>query len=156
MSRKIGLFVDISELFNNISRTYNQRRLDYEKYYEFVADLGVIQCAIAYGSQKYNEAEGFRYCLKQIGFETKYKRPKIKPQGTRRVNWNVEIVLDVISKVERFDCLVLGSSDKELTPLVNWARSKGLTVIILACDVGKSLEKAATRVIEIPQSLLGQ
>lgn len=154
MSRRIGLFVDISELYNNISRTFNQYKLDYEKYYEYVADLGTIQSAIAYGSQKYNEAEGFRYCLTQIGFETKYKRPKLKPPGTRRVNWNVEMTLDIVDRIERFDCLIIGSSDKELLPLVEWAKMKGLTVIILACDVGKSLNKTASRVIEIPHTLL--
>lgn len=154
MSRRIGLFVDISELYNNISRSYNQLKLDYEKYYEYVADLGNIQCAIAYGSQKYNEAEGFRYCLSQIGFETKYKRPKLKPPGVRRVNWNVEMSLDIVDRIERFDCLILGTSDKEMLPLVQWARGQGITVVILACDVGKSLQKTASRVIEIPYTLL--
>jgi uncharacterized LabA/DUF88 family protein len=153
--RRIGLFVDTKDLFSNIARQYAQRRLDYEKYYEFVADLGFIECAIAYGAQKYNEAEGFRNVLAGIGYQTKYRRLRIRPSdGAAIADNKVLLTVDVMEKLGSFDCLVLGSSDKGLLPLVKWCREQGTTVIILACDVGKSLQAEASKVIEIPFSLL--
>ena len=79
MSRNIGFFVDISDLYGQVQRLYKARRLDYEKYYAFVHDLGNIQCALAYGCQKHNEADGFRHALEKIGFETKYMRVRPDP-----------------------------------------------------------------------------
>lgn len=156
MSRNIGFFVDISDLYGQVQRVYKARRLDYEKYYAFVQDLGNVQCAMAYGCQKHNEADGFRHALEKIGFETKYMRvrPDPKQKGPVRANWDVTISLDVADRLEHFDTIILGSSCKTLLPLVKWCKDRGLMVIILACSVGKKMERAATKVIEIPESLL--
>ena len=156
MSRKIGFFVDISDLYTQIKRAYKSRRLNYEKYYKFVSDIGEMQCAIAYGCQKYNEADGFRYMLEKIGFETKYVRIRVDPKQIEpmRADWDVTIALDIADRIDRLDTIVLGSTCKTLLPVVEWCRGRGVMVILLACSVGKKMEKAADRVIEIPESLL--
>lgn len=156
MSRTIGFFVDISDLYGQVKRVYNSRRLDYEKYYKFVEGLGDIQCAIAYGCQKGVEADAFRFALEKIGFETKFKRVRVDPTatGVLRAEWDVQIALDVADRIERIDTLILGSSCKTLIPVVSWARGNGVKVIILASSVGRKMKRAANKVIEIPESLL--
>jgi len=156
MSRVIGFFVDISDLYAQVRRVYKQRRLDYEKYYSFVEDLGTMQCAIAYGCHRHTEADGFRHALEKIGFTTKFQRIRADPTnpGPVRADWDVALSLDVADRIGNIDMLILGSSCKTLIPLVKWCRSRGVVVIVLACSIGKKMERAADRVIEIPESLL--
>lgn len=159
MSRRVGFFVDVSDLYSGVQREHGGGRLDYKKYYEFVADLGEVVCAIAYGFQKSAEAEGFRLALEKFGYETKYRRLRvdnISGKWVRGLSWNVVITLDIINRIDRLDTIVLGSTDKELVPLIEWAREEGVQVIIFAAGVGKSISRAATRVIEVPNSLLGK
>lgn len=157
MSRTIGFFVDISDLYAQVKRVYkSRRRLDYEKYLKFVSDIGEVHCAIAYGCQKHNEADGFRHMLEKIGFETKFMRIRVDPKqiGPVRAEWDVIIALDIASRIDCLDTIVLGSSCKALIPAIKWARERGVKVIILACSVGAKMKRAADRVIEIPESLL--
>lgn len=157
MSRRIGLFVDISDLYSSVQRAHSGKRLDYKSYYDFVGSLGEIICAMAYGFQKSNEAEGFRRALSKFGYETKYRRlrmDQIARKWTRGLSWNVVLTLDVINRIERLDTIILGSTNKELIPLIEWAREEGVKVIIFAADVGSSMQFAASNVIEIPNSLL--
>jgi len=153
MSRRIGLFVDISNLYAQVWRTY-KRRLDYQKFYEYVEKLGCIQTATAYGCQKHNEAEGFRFALEQIGFSTKYKRPRMPNTGILRADWDVTLALDVVNSSNLLDCLVLGSADKSLIPLILWCKDQGIMVIVLASGIGQSIQRASSKWIEIPESLL--
>jgi uncharacterized LabA/DUF88 family protein len=153
--RQIGLFVDIAGLYSQILHHHKNRRLDYAKYYEFVSTLGDVRCAIAYGAQKNDEAEQFKHALMHIGFDTKYKRAKMDPKrGLLKANWNVTLTLDAVNWSENVDCLILGSTDKDLIPLIEWCKSKGIMVIVFAAGVNKAMAKAASRVIEIPESLL--
>ncbi len=154
MSRNIGVFVDISDLYGQIQHVYKYRKLDYAKYLAFIRDLGHVQTAIAYGCQKHNEAEGFMHCLEEIGFQTKFKRPKVSTQRVRRADWDVTIAVDVFNASENLDIIILGSTNKSLIPLIEWARACGLMVILIACNVGRHIELAASRTIEIPESLL--
>jgi uncharacterized LabA/DUF88 family protein len=123
--------------------------------FTYVEGLGSIQLAIAYGCQKHNEAEGFRFALEQIGFETKYKSPNMDGKaGILRANWDVTITLDITNSIERLDCVVLGSADKRLVPLISWCKERGVKVIVLASGIGQSVERMASMSIEIPESLL--
>ena len=152
VSRRIGFFADISNLYAHVWRNYKQR-LDYQKYYDYVEKIGVIQRAIAYGCQKHNEAEGFRFALEQIGFTTKYMRPQ-PGSGILRANWDVTIVLDIVDSLDLLDCLVIGSSDKRLIPLLEWCKNRGVMSIVFASGISQSVSRAASRSIEIPESLL--
>ena len=43
MSKRIGMFVDISNLYYCVGKKFPGRKLDYRKYKRFVEDLGEIQ-----------------------------------------------------------------------------------------------------------------
>jgi uncharacterized LabA/DUF88 family protein len=158
MSKRIGVFADVSNLYYCISLKFKGRKLDYKAYYDFVVDLGDVQQAIAYGAQVENEAASFIHCLKEIGFTPKYKKPKaFHGEGTklkRKADWDVGIVIDIVNMIDRLDLVVLGTADGDLEPLVSWVRQKGIDVIIVACGISRELKETATKFIEIPESLL--
>ena len=105
-----------------------------------------------------SQASGFIYCLKQMGFQAKYKTPKTY-QGDgerikRKADWDVGIAMDIVNMIDRFDMIILGTGDGDMLPVVQWAMQKGVDVIMFASGISKDLRDHATKCIEIPESLM--
>ena len=147
--RQIGLYVDISSLFNCV-RTKYKLRLDYAKLLEYVKGFGDIHTARAYGMQSGDEAVGFRYCLKKLGYNTLYK----SYYPNRNIGWNLDIAMDIVTNLESYDIIFLGSANKSLIPLVKYCTDKDKRVIILASNIPPTLGDIATTAVEIPESML--
>lgn len=151
--KRVGLFLDVSNLYYCLGLKY-KRKLNYAAYRTFCNDFGDIVQAIAYGAQIDNEAANFIRRLKELTFTTKYKPPKVFKSGEKKADWDVGITIDMVQSSDRLDLIVLGSADSDLAPAVEWAKNKGITVIVLACGISKELKEVATKWIEIPESLL--
>src|SRR5436190_7396890 len=100
----VALFVDIGNLYYCVNRRYPEAKLDYQKLLTRAKTYGNLIRAFAYGSQVNEEAVNFITCLKAIGYDTKYKRPKVittpeKGDVMIRANWNVGITIDVVNLV---------------------------------------------------------
>lgn len=155
--KRIGVFVDVSNLYYCIGKKYDNKKLDYRKYLDFIRDLGELTKVIAYGSQLNNEAAGFIHCLQKTGFQTKFKTVKSfsnEQELRRKADWDVGIAMDVVNMIDRFDLIILGTADGDLEPCVDWAIRRGVDVIVLACGISRDLKERATQHIEIPESLL--
>lgn len=157
--KRLGVFADISNLYYCILKKFDGRKIDYEKYMEFIKELGEIQEAIAYGAQMNEEAKGFIYALQQIGFKTKYKTPKAYNNDNEirhKADWDVGITVDMMNLVlaGRLDMIILGTADGDMVDAVDWIRSRGVGVVTLACGISRDLKDASTKWIEIPESLL--
>jgi len=153
--KRLGLFVDVSNLYYCISKKYKNKKLDYKKLVDYCKDLGEIQQSTAYGAQIKNEAAAFIHCLKGLGFNIKYKQPKIY-ENMRKADWDVGIAIDMVTTVEgnSIDMMIICTADGDMTPAVEWVISKGINVIILACGISRDLKNTATKFIEIPESFL--
>lgn len=160
---RVQVFLDISNLFYCTGKKFNGRKIDYAKYLEYVTGFGTIEKSVAYGAQLGKEAKSFINSLKMLGFETKYKEPRVfrnKAAGTtkirRKADWDVGITLDVVNSVEakRVDLVILGTADGDLAPLITWCKSRGVDVLVLACGISRELKAVATRYVEIPESFL--
>ena len=157
MSKRIGVFMDVSNLYYCIGKKYNQRKLDYGAYLDYVKELGDVQHALAYGAQMNNEAAGFIHCIRQKGYEPKYKTPKDyhnRDNFKRKCDWDVGIAIDIVRMIDRMDMIILGTADGDLRPVVEWAKEHGVDVIVLACGISRELKDVATKFIEIPESML--
>jgi len=154
--KQIGIFADISNLYYCTSKKY-KRKIDYRKFYNFIADLGDIRYAIGYGAQMEDEARAFILALRGIGFEPKYRTPKQYDndgQFRRKADWDVGIAIDIVERINDLDIIVLGSADGDMVPVVRYSKDRGKDVIILACRISRDLKRVATESIEIPESLL--
>ncbi len=159
MAKRIGIFIDVSNLYYCIAKKFNNRKLDYAKYYKYIEDLGEIKLAIAYGAQIKGQANKFLYCLQQIGYSTKWRSPKAfidNGQVRKKADCDLQIAIDIVNSIIRneIDMLVLGSADGDFEPIIQIANDKGLTTIVLACQISKDLKQIADEFIEIPESLL--
>lgn len=155
--KRIGIFVDVSNLYYCIGMKYPERKLNYAAYMAYVKELGLLHVAYAYGAQLENEASGFIHCLKASGFIPKYKTPKTyRSDGKikRKADWDVGIAMDIVQTIDRLDLIILGSADGDLCPVVDWAQRRGATVVVLACGISRELRELSDQAIEIPESLL--
>lgn len=158
MSRKIAILIDVSNLYYCIKKKFNGKKLNYQKYYDYIAGFGKVTEALAYGAQNNDEAEVFIGRLKEIGFTPVYKKPKIyyDKNGNKKskADWDVAMAVKLLKLVNQVDLVVLGTADGDLAPAVSEAMSRGLHVIVMACIISRDLRDAATKDVEIPESLL--
>jgi len=151
--KRVAVFVDVSNLYYCINKAFGSSKLDYRKYMEYCQEFGELYQCNAYGNQTKDEAIGFVHCLQQIGFNTKFFEPQEK-KPWKRANWNCGIAVDVVNLIDRVDTIILGSADGDLEPIVDWARSKGASVLIIAAGISHRLKKNCTKYIEIPKDML--
>ena len=157
---RLGVYIDLSNLYYCIGKRYEGRKLSYAKYLEFIeGHMGNIVLSHAYGAQMNNEAEAFIARLQDLGFETHYKKPKQYESAEtfkRKADWDVGMAVDIIDDVleSRIDRVILGSADGDMLPVLDWCKARDVTVIILACGISKDLKLAARTYFEIAESLL--
>lgn len=155
----VGAFVDTSDLYHRIRRKFEGGKLCYESYFEKLASYGNLTQAYAYVMQSDNEASGFITCLKMIGFDVFAKRPRVMricDRDIKRCDWGVNIAVDVSRTIDRLDQIILGVSNPDYVPLVQWIKDQGRQVVILASCIPKSLRNVADSDIEITEDFLEQ
>lgn len=149
--KRIGLFIDVNNIYYSLIRKHN-KKLDYEAYYKYVADLGEITQALIYGT--YDESvRGFLTRMRTIGFLAKYKE---SPSPRHRVHWHTGICMDVVNMIDRLDMVVIGCADPNIEPLLTWIRSRGVDAVVFASCINHILKESVTQYIEIPESMLEQ
>jgi uncharacterized LabA/DUF88 family protein len=158
MPKRIGVFVDVSNLYYCIGKKYKSRKLDYKKYLEYIRSLGDVTIANAYGAQVKNQAASFLYCLRQVGFTPKYQTPKSfsdNGQIVKKADYDVKITVDILENLSDLDIIVLGSADSDFVPLLRTLCEQHKKVIVFACKISgdiTALENVTC--IEIPESFI--
>jgi uncharacterized LabA/DUF88 family protein len=151
--KTVGVFVDIVDQFRGVNKNFKGQKIDYSKYLQraLEAGEGELYRAFAYGVQIDKEATGFILCLRSYGFEPKYKKAKIiddRP-NIQATNWNLGIAVDTARLIERLDVVVLGSSDPELIPVIEFLKERGIKVIVFSSSIPPEMREASNIFIEI-------
>ena len=153
----IGIFCDVPNIFFNCKKKFNGR-LNYQKLYDQIKEMGQITRAYAYGFQIEKEASPFIFCLRKIGFDCKWqtlvKYNKGGEERFKHVDFGVMIAMDVVRNIDRFHTLVLVSNDLNLEPLIQWATERGVKVVVVGARLPAKLKAAANQWIEIKEELI--
>lgn len=172
----IGIFVDTSDLYHKVQREFGRgSKVCYETYYSVCEDVGdIIIKAVAYGMR--GETSSFPNCLSLIGFDSKFKSPRIFTSGDRKIkkcDWNVALTLDVVEfvlenrstvvvkdydtgDIEKINTatVIIGSSNSLLIPLVKWVKEQGVKVIVFAARIPESLKENTDESIKVDSDCL--
>jgi uncharacterized LabA/DUF88 family protein len=154
--KSVGVFVNVNNQFYAVAQQHRGAKVDYAAYLKSAVGDGVLHRAFAYGVQMKEEAAPFIGCLRQMGYEPKYRQARMidgRP-SIRSTDWNMGIAMDVMRHVPKLDVVVLGSNDPDLVPLVLYLKERAIKVVILSCRVGNELREAADEVIEINDGIL--
>jgi uncharacterized LabA/DUF88 family protein len=150
--QRLGIFVDVGDQFFRINKKWEGEKLDYQKYYDKCKEFGEVVRAIAYGTQINKNATKFISCLHHIGFEPKYR----EMETGQWYNWSVGISIDIMNLVnhDKVDTVVIGLSIKDIVPLVNCIKDKGIKVVVMSCSIHKELRDICDHWIEISEDML--
>lgn len=155
---KAALFADVHNLYYCTNKKFNGKKLDYKFYLDFANEkIAEVTRAFAYGFQKETEAVNFITCLRKIGFDCNFKRPRVIGSGENqfhKTDWNVGICVDVVKILDRVEAVIIGSSDPELVPLINYLKFRGIQTIIYSAMINKELKEVADRFYEIDSKWL--
>jgi uncharacterized LabA/DUF88 family protein len=157
MSKRVGVFVDVSNLYYCIGKKFKYRKLDYRNFLKYIEPFGDLTQMIAYGAQMNDEAQDFVYFLRSLGFTTKWKTPKSYKNNNelkRKADWDVGIVIDIVEMIDRLDLVILATADGDMVPCVEWLKKHGIPCIVIASKISKDLRDASSKWVEIPESLL--
>lgn len=144
------LIVDVSNLYYCVKKQYGEdKRLDYERFTASVMQSGVdLRKAIAYGAEMNEAAAKFKTVLQRLGFETKYKQPKIyanEGKETRKADWDVGMAMDVVRLAKDYDVIIFATADGDLAPCVDYIREvyPEKECWVVACGVSRELKISA-------------
>lgn len=153
--KSVGVFVDISNLYYSINKKFPGKKLHYKKYLREALQGHFQHRAIAYISQSPEEAPAFIQCLQYFGYQTKCKTNP--PESTKkRVHWELAIAMDVVRNIDKLDIVIIGSSNVELVPLLEWVREKGVKCVVMACGIEVAIIEKADYCCEIDEEFFEQ
>lgn len=142
---RVLVLADVSNLFYTVKKNLSAR-LDYEKLLSVALNGRELYRAIAYGIQ-IDGSEAFINVLKNIGFETKFKPPKIwfgtDSKPATKADWDVQMAVDAIKFTDRIDAVILLSADGDLAPCLEYIKFKGVRTEVIACGISRDLKDIA-------------
>ncbi|MBU6141770.1 NYN domain-containing protein [Patescibacteria group bacterium] len=132
--QRVGIFVDIQNLYHSAKNLYHARVNYKELMKELVADRNLVG-AYAY-VVKSETAEGeaaFFDALEKAGLQLRSKDLQIFAGGQKKADWDVGMAVDAIRMCEPLDVVILVTGDGDFIPLVEYLRvGKGKTVEVAA------------------------
>lgn len=134
--QRIGVFVDVQNLYYSARNIYNSRINFNEVLKEAVGERRLIR-AIAYVVKAdMPEEKNFFDALEKAGFEVKAKDLQTFAGGHQKGDWDVGIAMDIIKLMNKLDVVVLASGDGDFAPLLEYLQMSGQLTETLA--FGKS------------------
>lgn len=133
--QRVGVFIDVENLYHSAKNLFKSR-VDFGRILEdSVKDRKLIR-AIAYVIRTVTEEEKpFFEALLHLGIETKVKDLQIYGEF-KKADWDVGITVDAIKIAPSLDVILLLSGDGDFVPLVEYLKSHGSQVEVVA--FGKS------------------
>ncbi len=152
---RTGIFVDGSNINLSVQHTLGGR-LDYRKLMDFALGDYDLYRAIVYAARIGDKMEGWKTAVQDCGFEVRIKDPVTFPDGTRKADWDVGLVMDVVRMIDSIDVVALVSGDGDFMPLVRWAQDRGKIVQVIAVsrNTNAQLRELADEFKPIEVSLL--
>ncbi len=159
--QRVGIFIDIQNLYHSAKNLYKARVNYKELIKELVAGRKLIR-SIAY-VVKSDTALGetpFFDALTRCGLELRTKDLQIYPDGTKKADWDIGMAVDAVRMAEFLDVIILVTGDGDFIPLIEFLQyGKGRSVEVAAFGRTASgkLQEIADQFINIekvPKALL--
>jgi uncharacterized LabA/DUF88 family protein len=144
--QRVGIFVDIQNLYYTARNIYNSR-VNFNNVLKDASAERPIVRAIAYGIRAdMPEEQTFFDALKKAGFEVKLKDLQTFYGGTKKGDWDVGIVMDIIKLLPKLDVVVLASGDGDYIPLLEYLQIQGVRVELIS--FGKSTSSKMRELVD--------
>jgi uncharacterized LabA/DUF88 family protein len=154
---KIGLFVDVQNIYYTTRHTYG-KQFNYRALWQLLQMRGEISVANAYATDRGDDSQKkFQTALRHIGFTVKLKPYIQRADGSAKGDWDVGITIDVLLKAPVLDRVFLLSGDGDFDLLADTVRNRykiPVEVYGVASLTADSLKRSASVFHPIAESLL--
>ena len=152
----VGVFVDVQNMFYAAKDRY-AGRLDYIKLLDLIVGPRKLVLAYAYVVQipEINQA-GFLSLLEHNGYTIKSKDLRLRGDGSAKGDWDVGITIDVVSRLDALDVVILASGDGDFCALAETIKQQQKRIEIVAFEHNTSMDllRAADQFFPIGDDLL--
>ncbi|MEK7619781.1 MAG: NYN domain-containing protein [Patescibacteria group bacterium] len=132
--QRVGVFIDTQNMYYS-ARNLFKRKVNFKNIVEdAVGDRKLIRAISYVVSTEGGENEPFFEALEKAGIETRRKALMEYPNGHKKADWDVGLAIDVVQMLDTLDVVVIVSGDGDFQPLVNYAKSRGRIVELMAFD----------------------
>lgn len=130
--QRVGIFIDTQNLYHSAKNLYKARVNFGAIMKDVVAGRDLVR-AIAYViTTESGEEKSFFEALGKLGIEAKTKDLQIFFGGAKKADWDVGIAVDAIRFASKLDTIVIASGDGDFIPLVEYLKSLGVQVEVIA------------------------
>lgn len=130
--QRVGIFIDTQNLYHSAKNLY-KARVNFGNVMKDAISGRELVRAVAYViTTESGEEKGFFEALGKVGIETKTKDLQIFFGGAKKADWDVGIAIDAVRFAHKVDTIVLASGDGDFVPLVEYLKSLGVQVEIIA------------------------
>ena len=162
--QRVGIFVDVQNLYHSAKNLYNTRVNYKELIRHLVGERRLIR-ALAYvvkseGVEGMGPAEApgreasFFDALKGAGLELRMKDILVYQGGAKKADWDVGMAVDSIRMAQSLDVVVLVTGDGDFIPLVEylrWGLGKEVVVAAFSRTASGKLKEAADQFVAIEE-----
>jgi len=152
-SQRIGIFIDIQNLYHSAKHLYSARVNYRELIKELVAGRQIIRVIgyVVKSETALGEASFFE-ALTKSGIELRIKDLQIFPGGIKKADWDVGMAVDAIRMANFLDVIILVTGDGDFVPLVEylkWGLGREVEVAAFGRSASGKLKEAADFFIDL-------
>ncbi len=134
--QRVAVFIDVQNLYYSARNLYG-RKVDFGEILRTAVASRKLIRAIAYVVRtKTGEEQPFFEALIKLGIEAKERELQEFYGGAKKADWDVGLTIDMIRLCSIVDAVVLVSGDGDFVPVVEYLKSQGRQVEVMA--FGKS------------------
>lgn len=134
-NQRVAVLVDVQNLYYS-AKSHFSSRINFANLLKIAVADRILVRSIAYVIKSDERETEFFDAVYNAGFEIKEKDIQIFPDGSKKGDWDVGIVMDAIRLGEKVDSIVLVSGDGDYRPLVAYLQQRfGCLVEVIAFEI---------------------
>lgn len=130
--QRVGIFIDTQNLYHSAKNLYKARVNFGAIMKDVVAGRDLVRAVAYVITTESGEEKNFFDALGKLGIEAKTKDLQVFFGGAKKADWDVGIAVDTIRFASKLDTVVLASGDGDFIPLVEYLKSMGVQVEVIA------------------------
>ena len=149
--QRVAVFIDAQNMYHS-ARSLFSSRVNFKEILKTAVSGRALIRAFGYVIKtKTGEEKAFFEALVNLGIETRIKELQEFFGGAKKADWDVGLALDAVRAGEIVDVIVVVSGYGDFVPLVEYLRSRGRRVEVMAFGRSTSLKlkEAADEFIDL-------
>jgi len=155
IGQRVGVLIDVQNLYHSAKNLYRARVNFREILKLAIYGRSLIRVFAYVVRTKTGEEKPFFEALTKLGIETRIRDLQEFYGGLKKADWDVGITVDAIRIAPDVDVIVLASGDGDFLQLVEYLKSRGKRIEIVAFGRSAStkLKEAADEFIDLEKEL---